>query len=189
MTSLRFNSVLLDISNQLAPKQLEDLKFLCRDLVGKRELETITSGTKLFQLLTERGKLGADNTDCLSRLLRDIHRDDLSEKLDNFESGAGVSDDQPDAAEREKLDAATKVIAENLGRTWRKFGRTLGLTDVKLDSVSMRQSDLEETARELLKEWRKSRGADARASQLVDALRACQLNLTADKVEDSLPTS
>ncbi|XP_034412583.1 FAS-associated death domain protein [Cyclopterus lumpus] len=188
MSSLQFSSVLLDISNQLAQKQLEDMKFLCRDFVGKRALENITSGIQLFQVLTEQGRLGADKTEFLSKLLKDIHRSDLSDKLDNFESGAGVSDGQPDAAERAKLDIATDVIAENLGRTWRKLGRTLGVTDVKLESISRRHTDLEETARELLKEWRKSRGAKARASDLVAALRACKLNLTADKVEDSLPT-
>lgn len=88
-----------------------------------------------------------------------------------------------------KLDIATDVIAENLGRTWRKLGRKLGLNDVKLDSISKRHpTELEETARELLKEWRKRRGAEARTKELIEALRSCQLNLTADKVEDRLPT-
>ncbi|XP_062417973.1 FAS-associated death domain protein-like [Pungitius pungitius] len=86
-----------------------------------------------------------------------------------------------------ELDTATNVIAENLGKPWRRLGRRLGLTDVKLDSVSARHTDLEETAREMLKEWR-SRGGAARASDLVEALRRCDLNLTADKVVDKLST-
>ncbi|XP_042337036.1 FAS-associated death domain protein-like [Plectropomus leopardus] len=86
-----------------------------------------------------------------------------------------------------KLDTATDVIAENLGRNWRKLGRKLGLTDVKLESISRRHpTELDETVRELLKEWRKSRGAEARAEELIKALRACEFNLTADKVEDRL---
>ncbi|KAI4830277.1 hypothetical protein KUCAC02_001921 [Chaenocephalus aceratus] len=80
MSSLQFNSLLLDISNQLTEKQLEDLKFLCGDMLGKRELEKISSGVRLFQVLTERMKLGADNTDCLSRFLTQIQRQDLAEK-------------------------------------------------------------------------------------------------------------
>ncbi|XP_068566849.1 FAS-associated death domain protein [Cebidichthys violaceus] len=180
--------LLLHISNQLTEEQLANMKYLCRDMIGKGMLEKISSGTQLFQALTERGHLGADNTELLSRLLKNINRNDLSDELDNFESGSGDSDDQPDAAERAKLDVATEVIAENLGRNWRKLGRKLGLTDVKLESISSRHTDLEETARELLKEWRRSRRAEARASELVAALRACQLNLTADNVVDRLPT-
>ncbi|KAF3833217.1 hypothetical protein F7725_026882 [Dissostichus mawsoni] len=166
MSSLQYNSLLLYISNQLTDKQLEDLKFLCRDMLGKRELEKISSGVRFFQLLTERGKLGADNTDCLSRFLTEIHRQDLA---------------------RDKLGIASEVIVENLGRNWRKLGRSLGLTEVKIDSVSTRHpTDLEETTRELLKEWRRSRGAQARTQELIQALRACMLNRTADQVEDSL---
>lgn len=86
-----------------------------------------------------------------------------------------------------KLDIATEVIAENLGNHWRKLGRKLGLTDVKLESVSKKHpTDLVETAVELLKEWRKCRGAEARTLELLKALRACTLNLTADNVEDKL---
>lgn len=86
-----------------------------------------------------------------------------------------------------KLDIAREVIMENLGKNWRKLGRKLGLTDVKLDSISRRHpTELEETAVELLKEWRENRGTEARTEDLLKALRACQFNLTADKVEDKL---
>ncbi|KAK5916013.1 hypothetical protein CesoFtcFv8_001554 [Champsocephalus esox] len=189
MSSLQFNSLLLDISNQLTEKQLEDLKFLCGDMLGKRELEKICSGVRLFQVLTERMKLGADNTDCLSRFLTQIQRQDLAERLESFESQADLSDVLPDKEERDKLGIATEVIVENLGKNWRKMGRRLGLTEVKIDSVSKRHpTDLEETTRELLKEWRRSQGAQARTQELIQALRACMLNRTADLVEDSLPS-
>lgn len=86
-----------------------------------------------------------------------------------------------------KLNIATEVIAENLGIKWRKLGRKLQVSDVRLDSISKRHStDLEETAVELLKEWRRSRGAEARTEELIRALRDCLFNLTADKVEDKL---
>ncbi|XP_034724099.1 FAS-associated death domain protein [Etheostoma cragini] len=187
MTSFQFNAALLDISTQLSAKELEDLKFLCIDIIGKRQRDDVKTGVKLFQLLMERGKLGVDNTKWLSDSLTHINRHDLSDKLNNFESQCEINDDQPDDDEKAKLDIATDVIAEHLGRSWRKLGRRLGLKDVKLDSISKRHpTELEETARELLKEWRKSRGAEARTSQLIEALRACQFNLTADKVEDRL---
>ncbi|XP_070706069.1 FAS-associated death domain protein [Pempheris klunzingeri] len=191
MSSSNFNAVLLEISNQLSAKQLDDIKFLCRDMIGKRDLEKINSGRELFQVFTERGRLGADNRDFLSGLLVHVHRLDLSEKLKSFHShpGWGGTDDRLNAAVKAELDSATEVIAENLGRTWRKLGRKLGLAEVKLDSISNRHpTDLEETAVELLKEWRKSRGAEAQVEELIRALRACQYNLTADKVEHRLAT-
>ena len=86
-----------------------------------------------------------------------------------------------------KLDDATYIIAENLGKSWRKLGRKLGLTDVKLESISRRHpTELEVTVIELLREWRKSRGAEARTKDLIKALRDCEFNLTADKVESKL---
>uniref|UniRef100_A0A3P8S231 Fas (tnfrsf6)-associated via death domain n=1 Tax=Amphiprion percula TaxID=161767 RepID=A0A3P8S231_AMPPE len=186
MSSRQFNAVLLDISKRLSADQLDNLKFLVRD-VGKRELEKITSGLQLFQILMQRGELSAENTENLSKLLADIQRLDLADKLNCFDSESGSASSEPEPAERAKLDIAAEVIAENLGRNWRKLGRKLGLTDVKLESISKRHpTDLEETAVELLKEWRNSKGAEAETKDLIAALRACQQNLTADKVEDRL---
>lgn len=57
-----------------------------------------------------------------------------------------------------KLDIATKVITDNLGRKWRAYGRKLGLPEAKLDHISQKHpNDLEEQMVELLKEWQKCR--------------------------------
>ncbi|XP_061671539.1 protein FADD [Syngnathoides biaculeatus] len=187
MSSLPFKALLLDISNELTSGQLDHLKFLCGTMVGKRELETINSGFKLFQCLSERGKLSQDKRELLSELLKQIHRKDLSEKLASFQSLPECADNQISETEKDKMDIATEVIVENVGRNWRKLGRKLYLSESKLDSISKRHpTDLEETARELLKEWTKIRGSEARTSDLIEALRACQHNLTADKVEERL---
>lgn len=89
MSASRLNFVLLEISNQLNNDNLEKLKFLVRDLLGKNKLEKIKTGHELFNALSERGKLGDDNTDFLSQLLRQAGRDDLSEKLTNLEVQTG----------------------------------------------------------------------------------------------------
>ncbi|KAM3876852.1 FAS-associated death domain protein [Diretmus argenteus] len=184
MSSTQFNAVLLEISNQLLSKQLADMKFLCKDVIRKRRMENIETGVQLFEVLMERGKLGEDNTEFLLSLLDGVHRQDLSEKLN---AGGGFTVNQPDEAERDKLDVATEVIAENLGKTWRKLGRKLGLSEVRLESIAKRHpTDLEETVVELLKEWRKNQGAGARVETLITALRDCQYNLTADKVVKKL---
>lgn len=99
MSSFSFNAVLLEISNQLSADQLEQIKFLCADQVGKREREQITTGRRLFQVLTERGQLGVHNTDYLSRILTKIHRPDLADALTREHSEEG-SDNQPDEAEK-----------------------------------------------------------------------------------------
>ncbi|KAM9366642.1 FAS-associated death domain protein [Symphorus nematophorus] len=184
--SLNFNSVLLEISNHLTADELDQMKFLCRDQIGKRELEKIETGRRLFEVLSQRGKLAADNTEFVSDLLEKIHRPDLADRLRSFRASRATHHPL-DEAERVKLDAATEVIVENLGRNWRKLGHKLHLAEVKLESIATRHpTDLEETAVELLKEWRKSRGAEARAEQLITALRACQLNMTADNVKSKI---
>lgn len=187
MERFQFKKVLLEISNELSSSQLEQLKFLLRDKnFGKKVLENIDNGLKLFELMKERNDLAANKTELLSKLLKDINRQDLAEKIDNFIIQPDPNYDL-DEVEEEKLKIATEVIAENLGKNWRKLGRKLGLTEVRLDSISSRHpTDLQETAMELLKEWRKDQRADAQVKQLIDALRACQMNLTADKVEKKI---
>lgn len=100
MDSVQFNNVLLEISNQLSADQLEQIKFLCRGMIGKREQEKIGTGRRLFEALTEKGKLGADNTEFLSQLLTQIQRPDLSDKLNSFESQSGYTYAQPDETEK-----------------------------------------------------------------------------------------
>lgn len=87
-----------------------------------------------------------------------------------------------------KLDIAKNVLAEHLGKSWRRLGRKLGLSEVKLESISKRHpTELDETAVELLKEWTKMQGACA--DDLIKALRACDLNLTADVLESKISDS
>ncbi|KAG7221785.1 hypothetical protein INR49_028859, partial [Caranx melampygus] len=189
MSCRDINPVLLKISDQLSSEQLDKMKFLCKDDIGKKDMERISTGSKLFQFLMERGKLSADNTEYVCRLLSNIQRHDLADQLHSLGESEEIQD-QPDETERAKLDIATDVIADNLGRHWRKLGRKLNLKEVTLDSIGKRHpTDLEETVRELLKEWRRRQGVEARVEELINALRLCQLNLTADKVADKLKDS
>lgn len=188
MSALQFHSLLLHISSELSSEQLAGIKFLCPD-IKKREQEKIDSGLKLFEVLRQRGQLDEDNTDHLCWLLQQVRRHDLSDKLKGFDRPTEGPGNQPGEAERAKLDVATDVIAENLGKNWRRLGRRLGLSETKLDSISKRNpTELDETAVNLLREWRKSRGAEARTGELIQALRDCDLNLTADKLEQKLAT-
>lgn len=51
-------------------------------------METIEKGTDLFRFLTERGKLGENNTEFLAQILAEIRREDLLDKLNAFVNGA-----------------------------------------------------------------------------------------------------
>ncbi|CAL1590380.1 unnamed protein product [Knipowitschia caucasica] len=179
-SSLEFNALLLRLSSALSAEQLESLKFLCKDHVGKRDLEKCSTGIKLFQILTERAKLGPDNRELLGRMLSEV-RPDLRDQL------LGSCRTEDPGEQRDELDAATEVLAENLGNQWRKLGRKLGLSEVKLSSISRAHPvDLEETALELIRQWRALRGDQATVRALVQALRDCELNRTADTLEDTL---
>ena len=86
------------------------------------------------------------------------------------------------------INLAAEVIAEHLGRNWRKLARKLGLSEVKIKNIERRgqQMDLEEVAMEVVREWRSTRRGEAKAEHLLVALRACEMNLTAEKVEERL---
>lgn len=178
-----FSDVLLRISNDLRPDDVQAMKFLCPD-IGKRKLEKINSGIDLFQCLLEMNIIGPDNTQSLRKLLTSIKRADLLEILSNFETyGPGQLEVQLDPNVREKLDMASDLLADQLGRNWRKYGRKLGISDVKLEQIEERYpKDLQGRAVGLLREWRKVRGAEATVEELISALRSCDLNLTADQL-------
>lgn len=91
-SSFDFNAVLLDISERLSEEQITKLKYLCQEWIGKRLLETIDSGIKLFQFLVERRKLAADNREFLCELLTQIKREDLVQILTTSGSTAALPD-------------------------------------------------------------------------------------------------
>ncbi|XP_070985873.1 FAS-associated death domain protein-like isoform X1 [Oncorhynchus clarkii lewisi] len=187
-----FNSVLLNISGELVGDQLEKMNFLCITEIGKNRLEKMTRGLQLFMVLMERNKLGPDNTVFLVFLLTDIGRLDLADKLTNCESQyAGTPNYLPNDEEqgklRAKLDIATEMITNNIGKKWRTYGRKLGLPEAKLDHIAQKHpNNLEEQVVELLKEWRKKQKAEAKTDTLIKALRSCDQNCTADLIQTEL---
>lgn len=182
----RFKVLLLDISEKLRADQLTKLKFLCGDVIGKKKSEEISSGIQLFECLIERVVIGPNNTELLRKYLTDIGQQALLELIDRYE-GQAVNSDLPDQAELDKINHATEVIVENLGKKWPRYGRKLGIPESKLEGIQEKHPrNLEEQLRELFKEWRKARKADAKVDELIRALRACDLNYTADVVEKKL---
>ncbi|KAJ1182217.1 hypothetical protein NDU88_007411 [Pleurodeles waltl] len=169
-------------------KELDELKFLCREKIGKRKLESVKSGVDLFTILLEMKEISLDQLDWLRRLLSDIQREDLVEQLDSFaENGIDDTGDQPEPREREKLTAAFQVICENVGKDWRTLIRRLRVPEARVDGiVAAYPLQMREQLMQSLKEWQKRNGANANVAELLAALRGSKMKLVAEIVEEEL---
>lgn len=181
-----FKAALLKISNGLSRDNVTKLTFLCQHKIGKKKSEEVESGFQLFELLIQRTEIGPDSSELLRELLESVGRQDLLEILDNYEQGS-APEDVTDRKELEKINIATDVLVEQLGRKWLQFGRKLGISDGKLDGIEEKHPrNLEEKVREVIKEWKKLRKEQAKVDELIEALRACKQNFTADLVKKAV---
>lgn len=177
-----FLVLLHSVSAGLASEELAQLKFLCRDRVGKRKLERVQSGLDLFSVLMEQSELGRAHTALLRFLLESLRRQDLLQRLDAFEDGAAARGDA-DPEERELL-AAFDIVCNHVGRNWRQLARCLHLNHVHIEAIEERfPRNLLEQVREMLRVWKDTRKGDATVPKLVAALRTCEMNMVADLVE------
>ena len=76
-----FRSLLLQLSNSLTRKELQELKLLCGDVVPRDKLETINHGLKLFDALEDLNKLSVRDRDFLASKLIAVNRTDLRIQL------------------------------------------------------------------------------------------------------------
>ncbi|KAM4848876.1 FAS-associated death domain protein [Urocitellus parryii] len=176
-----FRVLLHSVSADLSSGELTELKFLCQGLVGKRKLERVQRGHELFEVLLEQKDLEAEHTGLLRDLLASLRRHDLLQRLDDFEAGAAAGAAQEEA----DLHAAFSIICDNVGKDWRRLARHLGVSDAKIDGIEERYPrNLAERVRESLRVWKSSEREKATVAGLVEALRACRMNLVADLVEE-----
>ena len=80
-THSNFRSLLLQLSNSLTRKELQELKFLCGDVVPRDKLETINHGFELFEALEHLNKLSVRDRDFLASKLIAVKRTDLRNQL------------------------------------------------------------------------------------------------------------
>ncbi|NWT59408.1 FADD protein, partial [Erythrocercus mccallii] len=174
-------SLLHSISSRLSDKELADMKFLCRDKIGKGKLSAVQSGQDLFNILIEQQEITRDNLELLKKLLQHIKRQDLLSEVVQFEEGQfHAPDEQPDEHEK-----PVAVILGHVGREWKRLMRELGMPEVNLDRIEAAYPfKLYEQLVLALREWQKWKGKDAKVGDLIQALRGCNLNLVADKVEE-----
>ncbi|XP_012521123.1 PREDICTED: FAS-associated death domain protein [Propithecus coquereli] len=177
-----FLVLLHSVSASLSTGELTDLKFLCREQVGKRKLERVQSGLDLFSVLLEQNDLEPQRTELLRKLLTSLRRHDLLRRLDDFEAGAAGGA----APGEEDLSAAFDIICDNVGKDWKRLARQLKVSEAKMDGIEERYPrNLRERVRESLRIWKNVEKEEATVARLVGALRACQMNLVADLVEEA----
>ncbi|XP_009818111.2 FAS-associated death domain protein [Gavia stellata] len=184
-----FLSLLHSFSLSLSDTELSSLKFLCRGKIGKRKLECVRSGGELFSILLEQQLIASDKVAFLEGMLESIKRKDLVSQLKQFveEGELHAPEDQPDVHEKRLQKAAIEVICENVGRDWKMLMRKLGISEVKMDRiVAANPFNLQEQLVQSLREWQKWKGKDAKVTDLIRALRGCNMNLVADRVEQKL---
>ncbi|NXT98889.1 FADD protein, partial [Buphagus erythrorhynchus] len=176
-----FLSLLNSISSGLSDAELSEMKFLCLDKIGKRKLDAVQSGRELFSILMEQQLIAPDSLEFLKKLLQHIRRADLLTQVVQFEEEEPhAPDDQPDGREK-----PVNVICESVGKEWKKLMRELRMPEVKLDRiVTAHPNNLYEQLVQGLREWQVRKGKDAKVADLIKALRACNLNYTADNVEE-----
>ncbi|NXV11957.1 FADD protein, partial [Cepphus grylle] len=176
-----FLTLLNSFSSSLSDAELDSLKFLCRKEISKRRLESVRSGRDLFGILLEQQLIASDKVSFLEELFKNIKREDLVSQLKQFEEEGEVNapDDQPDAHEK-----PIEVICDNVGKEWKMLMRKLDISEVKLERiVAANPYNLREQFHQSLREWQKWKGREAKVADLIKALRGCNMNLVADKVE------
>ncbi|XP_006862096.1 PREDICTED: caspase-10 [Chrysochloris asiatica] len=80
-SSIDFRQKLLKIDNSLGFKDVEALKFLCRDLLSHKKLEKCSSALEIFELLLEEDQLNEENPYLLVELLDTIRQKSLLRHL------------------------------------------------------------------------------------------------------------
>ncbi|KAL6034677.1 hypothetical protein STEG23_008322 [Scotinomys teguina] len=178
-----FLVLLHSLSGSLSNSDLMELKFLCRERVGKRKLESVQSGLDLFSVLLEQNDLERARTGLLRDLLASLRRHDLLQLLDDFEAGTAAAASPGEA----DLRVAFDIVCDNVGRDWKRLARQLKLSEAKIDGVEERYPrSLSDQVRETLRVWKTAEREKGTVAGLVTALRACRLNLVADLVEEAL---
>lgn len=80
----QFHRALIELSKHINSETLEDLKYLCQDVVPAAKMEKIKSARDLFQALEECGKISSNNVGYLVDLLEFEGKPQLANKLASF---------------------------------------------------------------------------------------------------------
>lgn len=80
----KFHLTLIEVSKYITSDVLDDMKYLCQDVVVPARMEKVKSSLDLFRALEECGKISITNTQYLIDLLEAEGKSNLVEKLVPF---------------------------------------------------------------------------------------------------------
>ncbi|XP_032802442.2 caspase-8 [Petromyzon marinus] len=83
--TLNYRKVLTAINGELVQRDLQGLRFLCKDMISSSLLEN-ASALQIFDLLEKRDKLSKNDTTLLAELLYHLQRKDLLKKFNLAEN-------------------------------------------------------------------------------------------------------
>ncbi|VDI34998.1 FAS-associated death domain protein [Mytilus galloprovincialis] len=86
MGDMEFNSMLIDVAKHLNDDDIHRMKFMCKDIVKKRDMEKVETALDLFTELQSREKLTANNTSFLKQLLDKCEKFNAIRVIDQFEN-------------------------------------------------------------------------------------------------------
>ncbi len=92
MERFQFRRHLYLISNHFSSSEVENLKFLCTDLLPRRKVEKVTTAFELFCLLEDTGSVSMTETAFLEELLQSLRKKHLIQPLLEQGGGRGVVD-------------------------------------------------------------------------------------------------
>ena len=92
MDLFTFRKHLYWISNQLSSQEVENLKFMCNDVVPRRQLERLRSGFDLFCVLEGKNFFSPTNIEFLKEILETVGKDHLVKKLLSEGGGRAVAE-------------------------------------------------------------------------------------------------
>lgn len=93
-----FRAQLFNISNQLTTADVKNLKFLCTDILPRREVEGIESAFQLFTSLEAISELAPDNLGFLEELLKTLNKGHLIRGLKKALANPGSHSDESPAS-------------------------------------------------------------------------------------------
>ncbi|XP_016342971.1 caspase-8-like isoform X3 [Sinocyclocheilus anshuiensis] len=111
---LEFQRVLLKVQESLTGDEVQDLVFLCSDLLSLKDLCTVSSAGQLFSLLEKRNQLSCEDPSLLLELLRIMKQNSLIRNLtsDDYKQTNGTTYSQQISPYRQLLYERSESICE-----------------------------------------------------------------------------
>lgn len=186
-----YRSLLLEISNSLTTPDLQQLKFLCGDVISAGVAERITRGFELFSALEQRNMLSEKNRDFLASKLIAIKRNDLRNKLLGIQGDRNVMMQDPaplmvptNQDSSVVSDTLLHEIVEELSTSWKMLGRWLGVPEAALTNIDIEQRRVIDKGMAMFVEWKRRKSDAATVRVLRDALVKIGRRDLSEKVRD-----